>query len=103
MPNECWLTDITAHATAREGKLYLCAVKDVWWNRIVGYAIDDRMKASLAVLAMENAVMQRGYPTYIVVHSDRGSQFGSKKFRSSLQRHGLLGSMGRVGACLLTG
>ena len=97
-PNECWLTDITEHQTAREGKLYLCAVKDVWSNRIVGYAIDDRMKASLAVRALENAVMQRGKPTNVVVHSDRGSQFGSKKFRRVLKRHGLLGSMGRVGA-----
>lgn len=98
VPNECWLTDITEHQTAREGKLYLCAVKDVWSNRIVGYAIDDRMKASLAVRALENAVMQRGNPTNVVVHSDRGSQFGSKKFRRVLKRHGLLGSMGRVGA-----
>ena len=32
-----WLTDITEHPTA-EGKLYLCAVKDVCSNRIVGYA-----------------------------------------------------------------
>ena len=35
-----WLTDITEHRTG-EGKLYLCAVKDVWSNRIVGYSIDS--------------------------------------------------------------
>jgi transposase InsO family protein len=98
-PNECWLTDITEHWTAREGKLYLCAIKDVWSNRIVGYAIDDRMKESLAVRALENAVLQRGYPEGVIVHSDRGSQFGSRKFRGALKRHGLQGSMGRVGAC----
>ena len=97
-PNECWLTDITEHQTAREGKLYLCAVKDVWSNRIVGYAIDTRMKASLAVRALENAIIQRGNPANVVVHSDRGSQFGSKKYRRALKRHNLLGSMGRVGA-----
>ena len=28
-PDELWLTDITEHWT-REGKLYLCAIKDVW-------------------------------------------------------------------------
>ena len=43
--DEKWLTDITEHWT-REGRLYLCAVKDVCSNRIVGYAIDQRMKAS---------------------------------------------------------
>ena len=39
-PNELWLSDITEHWTG-EGKLYLCAVKDVWSNRIVGYSIDS--------------------------------------------------------------
>lgn len=37
-PNQLWLTDITEHNT-REGRLYMCAVKDVWSNRIVGYSI----------------------------------------------------------------
>lgn len=77
----------------------MCAIKDVCSNRIVGYAIDKRMKASLAVRALENAVMQRGYPESVVVHSDRGSQFRSRKFQKALKRHNLKGSMGRVGAC----
>lgn len=34
-PNELWLTDTTEHWTG-EGKLYLCAIKDVFSNRIVG-------------------------------------------------------------------
>jgi putative transposase len=41
------LTDITEHRID-EGKLYLCAIKDVYSNRIVGYLLDSRMKASLA-------------------------------------------------------
>ena len=36
-PNLLWLTDITEQPTA-EGKLYCCAIKDVFSNRIVGYA-----------------------------------------------------------------
>ncbi|MFP5310834.1 MAG: IS3 family transposase [Actinomycetes bacterium] len=96
-PNELWLTDITEHPTA-EGKLYLCAVKDVYSGRIVGYSMDSRMKSSLAVAALENAVRARG-PAGTVVHSDRGSQFRSRRFVESLRHHGLTGSMGRVGAC----
>lgn len=49
-PNELCLTDITEHPTG-QGKLYLCAIKDLHSNRIVGYSIDSRMKASLAVSA----------------------------------------------------
>jgi Transposase and inactivated derivatives len=96
-PNELWLTDITEHPTA-EGKLYLCAVKDVFSGRIVGYSIDSRMKASLAVAALRNAIGLRS-PAGTVVHSDRGSQFRSAKFVRLLRNNGLHGSMGRVGAC----
>lgn len=96
-PNRLWLTDITEHATG-EGKLYLCAIKDAYSNRIVGYSIGDRMKAGLAVTALDSAVTRRGEVAGCVVHSDRGSQFRSGAFVAALGRHGLVGSMGRVGA-----
>lgn len=96
-PNLLWLTDITEHHTA-EGKLYLCAVKDAFSNRIVGYSIDARMKASLAVNALRMAVQRRGDVAGCVVHSDRGSQFRSKKYLRELDAHDLTGSMGRVAA-----
>jgi putative transposase len=96
-PNAVWLTDITEHWTG-EGKLYLCAIKDVYSNRIVGYSIDSRMKASLAVAALRNAVALRA-PTGTIVHSDRGSQFRSRKYVHVLRTAALQGSMGRVGAC----
>ncbi|WP_433018181.1 IS3 family transposase [Kribbella sp. CA-294648] len=97
-PNLVWLTDITEHATA-EGKLYLCAVKDVYSNRIVGYSIGSRMKASLAVTALRNAIALRTPAAGLIVHSDRGSQFRSTKYVRVLKAHSLRGSMGRVGAC----
>lgn len=97
-PNRLWLTDITEHRTG-EGKLYLCAIKDVFGNKIVGYSIDSRMKSTLAVNALNNAVALRGDVAGCVVHSDRGSQFRSRKFLRALTRHRLLGSMGRVASC----
>jgi transposase InsO family protein len=96
--NKVWLTDITEHPTM-EGKLYLCAVKDVFSGRIVGYSIDRRMTSALATAALRNAVALRGRPTGTVVHSDRGSQFRSNAYVKALRRQGLVGSMGRVGAC----
>ncbi|MFD3801862.1 IS3 family transposase [Kocuria palustris] len=95
--NELWLTDITEHWTD-EGKLYLCAIKDVFSGRIVGYSISDRMKARLAVNALDNATSRRGDVAGCIVHSDRGSQFRSRKFVHALNRHHLIGSMGQVGA-----
>jgi transposase InsO family protein len=95
--NVTWLTDITEHPTS-EGKLYLCAIKDLWSTRIVGYSLGDRMTAELAVSALRNAIALRD-PQGTVVHSDRGSQFRSNAFVRTLKSHGLVGSMGRVGAC----
>ena len=74
-PDRVWLTDITEHPTG-EGKLYCCAIKDVFSNRIVGYSIDDRMTAQLAVAALRSAVARRRPSGTVVVHSDRGSQGG---------------------------
>ena len=94
-PNQLWLTDITEHRTG-QGKLYLCAVKDVYSNRIVGYSISDRMKSRIAVDALAMAVARRGKVTGCIVHSDRGSQFRSRKYLAALRRHDLTGSMGQV-------
>jgi transposase InsO family protein len=96
-PNELWLADITEHRTG-EGKLYVCAIKDVYSNRIVGYSIDTRMKSRIAVAALNNAVARRGDVAGCVLHTDRGSQFRSRKLVRALNRHHMVGSMGRVGA-----
>lgn len=92
-----WLTDITEHPTG-EGKLYLCAVKDVCSRRIVGYAIDARMTSRLADTALRTAIARRGPTGTVIVHSDRGGQFRSRRYQRTLRAHGLTGSMGRVSA-----
>lgn len=56
------------------------------------------MKSQIVVQAIENAVARRGDIAGCIVHSDRGSQFRSRKARRTLERHGLVGSMERVGA-----
>jgi transposase InsO family protein len=97
-PNQLWLTDMTEHHTD-EGKLYLCAIKDVYSARIVGYSIDSRMKTRIAVNALSSAVSRRGGPVAsCTVHSDRSSQFRSRRFVEELKHQGLTGSMGPVGA-----
>ena len=95
-PNQVWVTDLTEHRTA-EGKLYLCAIKDLWSNKIVGWCIDERMKARIVVAAIEMAAARRGDIAGCVLHSDRGSQFHARKVHRTLARHRMVGSMGQVG------
>jgi putative transposase len=98
-PDRVWLTDITEHPTA-EGKLYLCAIKDVWSNRIVGYSIDSRMKSRLAVAALENALARRraegAEVAGCVLHTDRGSQGGFNWSSQHLDPGGVDGQASRV-------
>lgn len=96
--NIVWVTDSTEHWT-REGKLYLCAINDLYSRTIVGYVMSSRMKSPLVVEALEDAMRKRGFLGGVVIHSDRGSQFASRKFRTALKVYGVKGSMGRVGAC----
>jgi putative transposase len=95
--DQIWLTDISEHPTG-EGKLYICAVKDVCSRRIVGYAIGPRMTSHLADAALRTAIARRAPTGTVVVHSDRGGQFRSKRYQRTLRAHGLTGSMGRVSA-----
>jgi transposase InsO family protein len=76
-PNHVWLTDITEHSTRQE-KLYLCAVKDCYSNKIVGYSIDSRMKSGVAASALRNAIGLRS-PAGTICHCGTGSQLRSKK------------------------
>jgi putative transposase len=74
-PDRTWLTDITEHPTS-EGKLYLCAFKDVYSNRIVDYSMSSRMTAQLAVSSLRNAITLRNPQETLVVHSDRAASSG---------------------------
>jgi transposase InsO family protein len=96
-PDRLWLIDITEHPVSSGGKRYLCAIKDVWSNRIVEYSTSDRMTSQLAVDALTSAVTRRGGDVVgCSVDSDRGLQFRSRRFLAALRAHGLVGPMGRA-------
>jgi putative transposase len=91
---QAWFTDITKHPTS-EGKLYVCAIKDACSNRFVGLSIGPRMTSDLACNALRYAITARS-PVGTIVHSDRGGQFRSRAFATTLRAAELRGSMGRV-------
>jgi putative transposase len=94
-PNRLWCTDITEHPTG-EGKVYCCAVLDVFSRQIVGWSIADHMRSELVVDALQMATWRRQPEAGTIVHADRGSQYTSWVFGYRLREAGLLGSMGRV-------
>lgn len=97
-PNQVWAGDITYLKTG-EGWMYLAIVMDLFSRRVVGWHIDKRMTTDLIGKAMINAYSLRQPPKGLVFHSDRGSQYTSKRYRNLLKRYGIRASMGDVGAC----
>ncbi len=96
--NEIWAGDVTYLKTG-EGWMYLAVVMDLFSHRIVGWALDKRMTTDLVAKALTQAYIVRQPRKGLVFHSDRGSQYTSRRYRELLDRFGMRASMGDVGAC----
>lgn len=97
-PNQVWSTDITYLRTA-EGWLYLAIVMDLHSRRIVGWAMDRCMTQALITRALMMAIALRKPDEGMLHHSDRGSQYTSKRYRNLLVQHGMINSMSGKGNC----
>jgi putative transposase len=94
-PNQVWAGDITYLQTG-EDWMYLAIVMDLYSRRIVGWYISKRMTTDLICKAMIMAYNLRQPSKGLVFHSDRGSQYTSKRYRKSLKNYGVRASMGDV-------
>jgi putative transposase len=97
-PDKLWTGDITYIPTA-EGWLYLAVVLDVFSRRIVGWSMQERMKDDLVVEALKNALYRRRPTSGFIFHSDRGSQYCSKRYRALVAGSGGVQSMSATGSC----
>lgn len=97
-PDRTWCTDITYVPTA-EGFLYVAAVIDVCSRRIVGWAMDDHLRAELCVAALSMAIARRGPDKGLLHHSDRGVQYACAAYRRVLEANGIEASMSGRGDC----
>jgi putative transposase len=97
-PNTVWASDITYIWTA-VGWLYLAVVIDLFSRRVVGYAIDDHMRAGLVTDALILALESRDASDGLLHHSDRGSQYAGDEMLKIAKDHGITLSMSRRGNC----
>ncbi len=93
-----YVGDITFIHT-QEGWLYLAVVIDLFSRKIVGWSMDDRMKAKLVNDALLMAIWKRKPKNGLVWHTDRGSQYASESHRAILAEHHIIQSMSRKGNC----
>ncbi|SDI17509.1 Transposase InsO and inactivated derivatives, partial [Sinosporangium album] len=82
-----------------EGWVYLATVIDCFTRAVVGWAVGDDYRTPLIERALDMAARNIGFSEGTVFHSDRGSNYTSRRFAEFLRRHGLRQSLGRTGSC----
>jgi transposase InsO family protein len=97
-PDTKWCADIT-YIPTQEGWLYLAVILDLFSRRIVGWAMDRRMKQHLVSNALQMALRQRQPVKPLIHHSDRGSQYTSYAFQELLTDNNITASMSGRGNC----
>ncbi|MEJ5898391.1 IS3 family transposase [Aquabacterium sp. G14] len=97
-PNLLWSGDIT-YIPTDEGWLYLAAVLDLHSRQVVGWSMQPHMQTSLVKDALLMACWRRRPAKGLIFHSDRGSQYCSHEFQTTMKAWGISSSMSRKGNC----
>ena len=93
------VTDIT-YIPTQEGWLYLSVMIDLYSRLVVGWESSATMPASLVTKTLDNATYNWSINTReAIFHSDRGSQYSSKKVRKWLKSNKMQQSMSHRGNC----
>jgi transposase InsO family protein len=95
--DQLWVADITFVRLAEEFA-FLAVVLDAFSRRVIGWALDTHLRASLATAALKTAIAARQPPSgSLIHHSDRGVQYACGEYTALLEAHGIQSSMSRVG------
>jgi putative transposase len=95
--DQLWVADITYVRLAEEFA-FLAVLLDAFSRRVIGWAVDTHLRASLATAALQMAITaRRPAPGSLIHHSDRGVQYACGEYASVLEAHDIQPSMSRVG------
>lgn len=97
-PNQKWVTDIT-YLQYGSVTLYLSTIMDLFNNEIVAYKLYDHQQTPLVIDTLNEALIKRGNPEGVIVHSDQGSVYTSYAYQEFMKKNHLVGSMSRRGNC----
>ena len=72
LKNESRLSARGLFAIAESAKFTLAVVVDLYSRKVIGWAMNKHMKASLVCDALSMALTNRSYPKGVIMHTDRG-------------------------------
>ena len=95
--DQLWVADIT-YVRLLEEFAYLAVLLDAFSRRVIGWALDTHLRASLAIAALGMAITaRRPAPGSLIHHSDRGVQYACCEYTAMLEAYDIQPSMSRVG------
>src|SRR5258707_2868811 len=95
--DQLWVADIT-YVRLSEEFAFLGVLLDACSRRVIGWALDTHLRASLATTALQMAIAaRRPAPDSLIHHSDRGVQYACGEYTAVLEAHGIQPSMSRIG------
>jgi transposase InsO family protein len=97
-PNQAWVSDVT-FIRCKYGWLYLCVIIDLFSRKVVGRALSNVNDAELILKTLQRAVNKRNPKSGLIFHSDRGSNYCSKKVIDYLEMNHIIRSNSRKGNC----
>jgi putative transposase len=97
--NQLWVADITYVPLLGGTFWYLAMLMDRYSRRIIGWDLQDHMRESLVLTALQKAIRLRQPRPGLIHHSDRGGQYAGGECRGLMARAGMLQSMSRADNC----
>ena len=94
--DQLWVADIT-YIRLNEAFVYLAIILDAFSRRVIGWALQDHMRAELTLEALRMALETRLVTPGLVHHSDRGVQYACPAYIETLQAHNIQPSQSRPG------
>ncbi len=95
--NQRWCMDFTYVFFGNHRKRYNCTIIDLYNRAVVASVNSNKIDANLAIAALKEAFKRTGGEVCELIHSDRGSQFTSKKFVEFCKEYGIKQSMSKPG------
>jgi putative transposase len=91
--NQVWVGDITYIPMVGGSFRYLSVWMDLYSRKIVGWDLQDHMRESLVTRSLQKAIASRAIQPKLLIHSDRGGQYGGNVFRKILHDRKMQQSM----------
>ena len=94
--DQLWVADITYIRLETEF-VYLAVILDAFSRKVIGWALDRTLEATLTIEALRMALRNRRPAAGLVHHSDRGVQYAAADYTDLLKANSIQISMSRSG------